>query len=200
MGAKRNSLLALATLGIFVGTGCLAANAQTVDLYSESTVQTEAERAERHSESAYFSKTLALAIDLRPTRLISTDDFKRMSATEGTIILDTRSAESYAAAHLDGAINLPLTDMTELRLAETLPSRTMPILIYSDQNFGATPGIIRHDSSDLSLNLLSFLALSQYGYPNVYELGERVHHTDTRLSWESAASDALALPVSAISD
>ena len=179
MGAKRNSLLAAATLGLFIATGCLAASADTPAL-------SDRQLSEKHAESAYFSKTLALALDLRPTRLISADDFNAKRSLEDTIILDTRSAQAYARSHIKGAINLPLTDMTELSLALTLPSRTVPILIYSDQNFGTAPGPIPHDSSDLSLNLLSFLALSQYGYANVHELGEKLAFDDSRINWNTA--------------
>ena len=195
MGAKRNSLLATITLGIFVTTGCLAANAQAGTPVRQATTLPDAQLSEKVAESAYFTKTLALALDLRPTRLISADDFNTMSAAQDTIILDTRSAESYSKSHITGAINLPLTDMTELSLALTLPSRTVPILIYSDQNFGTDIGPITHDSSDLSLNLMSFLALNQYGYTNVFELGERIGPTDSRIAWETA--DLTASPVTA---
>lgn len=179
MGAKRNSLLAAATLSLFIATGCLAANADTPAL-------SDIQLSEMSAESAYFSKTLALALDLRPTRLITADEFKAKRSLDDAIILDTRSAKAYAKSHIEGAINLPLTEMTELSLAAALPSRTVPILIYSDQNFGTAPGLIPHDSSDLSLNLLSFLALNQYGYANVHELGERLAFDDPRIDWKTA--------------
>lgn len=179
MGAKRNSLLAAATLSLFIATGCLAANADTPAL-------SDIQLSEMSAESAYFSKTLALALDLRPTRLITADEFKAKRSLDDAIILDTRSAKAYAKSHIEGAINLPLTEMTELSLAAALPSRTVPILIYSDQNFGTAPGLIPHDSSDLSLNLLSFLALNQYGYANVHELGERLAFDDPRIDWNTA--------------
>ena len=196
MGAKRNSLLSLAALGIFVATGCLAATAQTGMDTPQSDALSAANLSERDAESAYFSKTLSLALEQRPTRLISTDDFVIMGTDADTIILDTRSAEAYAKSHIADAINLPLTEMTELSLALTLPSRTVPILIYSHENIGANTGPIRHDSSDLSLNLMSFLALSQYGYTNVYELGERIERTDTRLDWTTTQPEQASLEIS----
>jgi|GEM_PF-2929323 len=185
MGAKRKSLLALAALSVFVTLGTLSASAQADQDTPQPRALSAGELSEQNAESAYFSKTLALALTQRPSRLVSADDFLAMQSLKDAIILDTRSAEAYAKSHLRGAVSLPLTDMTELSLALTLPSRTMPILIYSDQNFGTVPGPITHDSSDLSLNLLSFLALTQYGYENVFELGERLAAHDPRYSWES---------------
>ena len=196
MGAKRNSLLSLAALGIFVATGCLAASAQSDADTPQSDALSAADLSERGAESAYFSKTLSLALEQRPTRLISTDDFAAMGTDADTIILDTRSAEAFAKSHINGAINLPLTEMTELSLALTLPSRTVPILIYSHENIGTNTGPIQHDSSDLSLNLMSFLALSQYGYTNVYELGERIERTDARLDWTTMQPEQASLEIS----
>ncbi len=185
MGVKPNSLLTYAALGLFLNVGCLKAAAETDQGSQRPQTLSAIELSERGAEARYFSKTLALALDLRPERLISADDFSLMQGLENAVILDTRSAEAYAKSHLGGALSLPLTDMTELSLAVTMPSRTVPILLYSDQNFGGAAGPIMHDSSDLSLNLLSFLTLTQYGYENVYELGERLDLSDVRFQWET---------------
>jgi len=45
------------------------------------------------------------------------------------VLVDVLSPESYAAAHIDGAINLPVAQIPA-RAAAALPDRHAPIIVY----------------------------------------------------------------------
>src|SRR3990172_2688249 len=53
---------------------------------------------------------------------ISLDEAKAALDSGSTIFVDVRSAESYQASHIAGAINIPLTDL-ETRLGELDPNQ-----------------------------------------------------------------------------
>ncbi len=132
---------------------------------------------------------LALTIEVEPyraERLVSLDDFRVMASAPGTIILDTRSAEAFAAGHVDGAINLPFSDFTAEKLAAVLGGPETRILIYCNNNFAddAPPVILK--SAPLALNVPTFVNLYGYGYRNVYELADLVSTDDPRIGWVSA--------------
>jgi phage shock protein E len=44
-------------------------------------------------------------------------------------LVDVLSPESYAAAHIDGAINLPVADVVA-RAGQLIPDRSRPIVVY----------------------------------------------------------------------
>jgi 3-mercaptopyruvate sulfurtransferase SseA len=48
---------------------------------------------------------------------ITTDELKAAMAKKDVVIIDTRSADAYAAGHIEGALNLPLQGL-EARLNE----------------------------------------------------------------------------------
>jgi hypothetical protein len=119
----------------------------------------------------------------RADRLVTLADFQRMAGEGGTIILDARSADAYAAGHIDGAINLPFTDFTDQSLREALSDPNVRILIYCNNNFSnnAQPVILKR--VELALNIQTFINLYGYGYRNVYELGDVVDFNDPAVRW-----------------
>lgn len=120
---------------------------------------------------------------IRAQRLVSLVDFQRMAREPNTIILDARSADAYAAGHIEGAINLPLTDFTDASLRATLLDPNVRILIYCNNNFSnnAAPVVLKR--VELALNIQTFINLHGYGYRNVYELGEVVDFNDPAVRW-----------------
>ena len=60
----------------------------------------------------------------RRARLIDWDAFVAAAAEPGVLILDARSAEQFAAGHIRGAVNVPLPEFSEERLAEVTAART----------------------------------------------------------------------------
>jgi rhodanese-related sulfurtransferase len=125
-----------------------------------------------------------LAHEVRPTRakrLVSLAEFKAKAGT--AVILDARSANAFAQGHIDGAINLPLTDFTAEALAAALPDAKRPILIYCNNNFSNNKAPVALKSAPVSLNIQTFINLAAYGYRNVYELREVVDFDDPAVGW-----------------
>lgn len=75
----------------------------------------------------------------RATRRLTEEEFIRMSAEPGTVVLDARSKEMYDLMHVKGAINLSFPDIDVESLAKTLPDKNVRILIYCNNNFTAAP-------------------------------------------------------------
>jgi phage shock protein E len=118
---------------------------------------------------------------IREHRRISEDDFQRMAADPGTVVLDARSAGMYQRLHLKGAINLSFPDFTAETLARTIPAKTTRVLIYCNNNFRGSPSAFPAKALGAALNISTFVALHTYGYDNVYELGPLLDVTTTRL-------------------
>ena len=118
---------------------------------------------------------------MRAKRLVSLAEFKDMAGK--AIILDARSANAFAQGHVEGAINLPLTDFTAAALAEVLPDTKRPILIYCNNNFSNDKAPVALKAVAVSLNIQTFINLTAYGYRNVYELGQVVDFDDPAVGW-----------------
>jgi phage shock protein E len=119
----------------------------------------------------------------RAKRLITLAQFQAMAREPNTIILDARSADAYAQGHIDGAINLSLTDFTAPALAAALKNPNTRILIYCNNNFENNIAPVLLKAAPLSLNIQTFINLYGYGYKNVYELGDVVNFNDPKVRW-----------------
>lgn len=132
---------------------------------------------------AAFAK---MARDLQPVRArhrLSLAQFQAMAASGQAVILDARSADAFATGHIEGAINLPLTDFTAEALAEKLPDRSRPVLIYCNNNFVNDKAPVMLKAPPVSLNIQTFINLHAYGYRQVWELADRVDFTDPAVRW-----------------
>lgn len=132
-----------------------------------------------------YLRVAAEAAEHRAARRVSQDDFIQMAREPGTVILDARSREKYDELHVRGALNLPFPDIAIESLARLLPDRTTRILIYCNNNFANAEGPFPTKLASASLNLSTYIALYNYGYRNVYELGPLVDLRSTRLPFES---------------
>lgn len=74
----------------------------------------------------------------RKSRMLTAEEFARVSREKKVIILDTRSDAMYKAVHVKGAIHLNFSDFTQDNLARIIPSRDYKILIYCNNNFIST--------------------------------------------------------------
>jgi phage shock protein E len=119
----------------------------------------------------------------RAGRLVSLAAFQQMAHEPKTIILDARSADAYRMGHIDGALNLSLTDFTAPALAAALGDPATRILIYCNNNFENNRAPVVLKSAPLSLNIQTFINLYGYGYKNVYELGDVVNFDDPAVRW-----------------
>ena len=123
----------------------------------------------------------------RQARLLSWSEFDA-AARQGALLLDARSADAYAAGHIRGAINLPLTDFTAESLARVIGTGDRPILIYCNNNFANDRPPVMKKAVALALNIQTFINLVGYGYPNVRELNEVVDFNDARIGWVKGRS------------
>ena len=63
------------------------------------------------------------------TDRIAMADFRKLLAANDVVVLDVRSAESYAAGHIPGALSIPEETITSA-LAEKLKKMGKPIATY----------------------------------------------------------------------
>ncbi|MGH7169030.1 MAG: rhodanese-like domain-containing protein [Gemmataceae bacterium] len=124
----------------------------------------------------------------RAKRRLSEEEFLRMSREAGTIVLDARSRQKYELLHVRGAINLSFPDIDVDSLKRTLPDKSARILIYCNNNFRVDKAKIPvaalafpPKTPTASLNLSTYIALYNYGYRNVYELGPQLDPGKTKL-------------------
>lgn len=134
-----------------------------------------------------YLRVSVAAARYREGRRISEEEFIRLSRDPGTVVLDARSHEKYNELHVKGAINLSFPDIAIESLARTIPDKNTRILIYCNNNFLNAKGPFPPKLASASLNLSTFIALYNYGYRNVYELGSLIDVREAKLEFESAA-------------
>lgn len=130
----------------------------------------------------------------RESRRVSEEEFMRMAAEPGTIVLDARSREKYDELHVKGAINLSFPDITIASLAQTIPDKNTRVLIYCNNNFTGAEKPFPSKIARASLNLSTFISLYSYGYRNIYELGPLIDIAQSKLTFESREPAELLVP------
>jgi phage shock protein E len=136
-------------------------------------------------DMAGYLKVAHEAAQHRESRRVSEEEFIRMSREPGTVVLDARSRERFDELHVKGAINLSFPDIAVESLAKTLPDKATRILIYCNNNFANAPGPFPEKRVDAALNLSTYIALYNYGYRDIYELGPLVDLKDSKLEFAS---------------
>ncbi len=119
----------------------------------------------------------------RQQRLVGWAEFEKMARQPDVLVLDARSADAYAAGHIQGAVNLPFTDFTAASLARVIGGNDRRILIYCNNNFSNDQPPVPKKAIELALNIQTFINLVSYGYPNVYELNEEIDFNDPKIAW-----------------
>jgi hypothetical protein len=120
----------------------------------------------------------------RETHRLSEQQFIEMSRMPDVIILDARSRQKYDELHVRGAINLSFPDIAIDSLERILPDKRVRILIYCNNNFLNAPSAFPTKLPSASLNLSTYIALYDYGYRNVYELGPLIDIGSSRIEFE----------------
>ena len=100
-----------------------------------------------------FARNVQEVRALREARRVSVDEFLRMAAEPGTVVLDARSERLYRLRHLKGAVNLSFPDFTSETLARAIPSKATRILIYCNNNFWGAPESMPTKVVSSALNL-----------------------------------------------
>jgi hypothetical protein len=132
-------------------------------------------------DPAAFLRVAGAALAEREQHRISEAEFVRMSREPGTVVLDARSKEKYDELHVDGAMHLSFSDIAIESLAALLPDRDVRILIYCNNNFRGAESPFPRKLASASLNLSTFVALYDYGYRNVWELGPLIDVDSTTI-------------------
>jgi hypothetical protein len=125
------------------------------------------------------------AAEHRGSRLLSEEEFIRMSREPGTVVLDARSREKFDGLHVRGAISLPFSDIAIASLDAAIPDRNTRILIYCNNNFANAEAPFPAKIARASLNLSTYIALYSYGYRNVYELAPLIDLKASKLEFAS---------------
>lgn len=129
----------------------------------------------------------------RQARLLDWSAFAAAARQPNVLILDARSERQFAAGHIAGAVNLPLTEFSVEALARVIgPDRNRPILIYCNNNFRDDRDPVVNKAGRLAINLSTFTHLYGYGYRNIRELGELVTMDDPRIGWVSGSAQGRA--------
>ncbi len=131
-----------------------------------------------------YLRTAAEAAGHRASRRLSEAEFVRMSREPGSVILDARSSEKFNERHVRGAVNLSFPDITVESLRLVLADPSARILIYCNNNFVNDEGPFPSKLPSASLNLSTYIALYNYGYRNIYELGPTVDPRHSQLEFE----------------
>jgi hypothetical protein len=132
-----------------------------------------------------FLRVSQEAAEHRESHRLTEAEFLRMSREPGTIVLDARSAEKFRLLHVRGAINLSFPDITVDSLKQAIPDKNTRILIYCNNNFAGAEQPFPTKLPSASLNLSTYIALYNYGYRNVYELGPLIDLKDSKLEFEA---------------
>ena len=126
------------------------------------------------------------ALDYRETHRLSETDFLRMSRETGAVVLDARSRQKFEQLHIKGAVNLSFPDIAIASLKDALPDKDALILIYCNNNFRNAEEAFPSKLPSASLNISTYIALYDYGYRNVYELGPQLDIGASTLEFESS--------------
>lgn len=134
---------------------------------------------------AGFSELTKEAEKHRSTHMADLETFKKMAKEKGTLVLDTRSKAAYDKKHIKGAVHLNFSDFTEGKLAKVIPSKNTKVLIYCNNNIDKDEMYFARKSTELALNIPTFINLYGYGYKNVFELDALVQTTSLEFEGSS---------------
>jgi phage shock protein E len=132
-----------------------------------------------------YLRTSLEAAAHRDSRRLTENEFLKMAAEPGTLVLDARSKEKYDLLHVSGAVNLSFPDITVASLNRLIPDKTTRVLIYCNNNFLNAESAFANKLPSASLNLSTYIALYTYGYRNVYELGPLLDFNASSLPFAS---------------
>jgi len=133
-----------------------------------------AEPVEAVPPKKFYRHALEEASTRKPP--VSYKEMRRMLDAGEIILIDLRSPEEFLRAHLKGAKNLPLTDVTKETLAKVVGDPSKKIVIYCAQNLFPTRMV--------SLTLMGYPAIHQLGYENVLQMEEIWHGPKQEIEWE----------------
>jgi len=91
-----------------------------------------------------------------PTITLSPNEAIKMMGTADAMVIDVRSREEYATGHIDGAVNLPLDEITVDNMSVIAPDQGGKIIVYCYSG----------KRSVLAMNVLH-----DFGYTDIFNIG-----------------------------
>ncbi|MEE1944342.1 rhodanese-like domain-containing protein [Pedobacter sp. KR3-3] len=189
---------------IAIFCGLLVSHSSNAQSLKKNEIAKETKKYKKAMVDYQDFKTLVTEVEQhRKKRLVSLDDFLKISSGSNVVILDARSDFRYNRKRLKGAIHLSFTDFTQENLRKLVPDTATKILIYCNNNFigdqidFATKSVAPAKSLKkqlsqadkpvmLALNIPTYINLYGYGYKNIYELDELVNVNDKRIKFEGS--------------
>jgi rhodanese-related sulfurtransferase len=161
-------------------------NPRTVKLFPLIDVPPDVRIANPAIDMEGYMRIAREAAEHRETRRLTEEEFILMSQEPGTIILDARSKQMYELLHVKGAINLSFPDIAIESLKNTIPDKNTRILIYCNNNFRGALMAFASKNISAALNLSTYIALYNYGYRNIYELGPLIDISESKLEFKTS--------------
>ena len=81
---------------------------------------------------------------------------KEMIINKGALMIDVRSKEEYDEEHIDGALSLPVDEITNEKVASVINDKNNIIIVYCKSGVRSAQAVTK---------------LNDLGYNNVYNLG-----------------------------
>lgn len=100
-------------------------------------------------------------------RTIGLTPFLDITQNSKPVILDIRGKEAYECSHIEGAININVSDITTRSLAKIIPSKETEVIIYCDMSFWTEEMWM---SRRVALFDLTYPLIHVLGYENLYSL------------------------------
>jgi hypothetical protein len=167
-------------------TACLSLAAAGIALIAAGVALGEEPPNPKIDYKGFEALTTDLA-KLHEEQRVSEDEFLRLAAEPGVIVLDARSKDKYERMHVKGAKHLAFTDFTAEALAKVIPSKDTKVVIYCNNNFKGEPELFAGKGALVSLNIQTFINLHSYGYTNVYELAPLLDVKTTKIPFEGTS-------------
>lgn len=102
-----------------------------------------------------------------PSVIVSVKDLPNYIGKEGVVIVDTRSAEDYAAGHVEGAVNIPTDEIViNVPVNNMLTSRKKIEKLMGGNGISNTTTVIAYDANKMGASRLLW-SLFMYGHRNV---------------------------------
>jgi len=121
-------------------------DALTTEVTELSDVVTEIDTEVQQAVTDYYTGLAAVSDTIYKNYKISEDDLKALVDANDTsiYILSVRSAEDYAAGHIENAVNIPFGNEMATSFESTLPKdKTIIVYCYTGQTAGQTTAALR---------------------------------------------------------
>ena len=109
-----------------------------------------------------FFENAAAAVKSGRLTATTSEQLLAWQKTGSVVLIDLRNEKSFKLRHLKGAVNVPLSELTEEKLKAVIPEKNSQVVVYCDNNFNPTRMI--------AATTMGAPAIQQLGYSKVSTL------------------------------